>query len=100
MNDCRDPWLDWNRREAVTCGGKRGKNSMNEKVKMLLVCSWVEVKKVLLGYATLSYPANLTKQVHLPAPDPPYSPNPTGKLDPASPLTAAEASPVSGLLFD
>ena len=51
---------------------------------------------MLLSLSTLFYPANLTQQVHLLAPDP--LPRPHLEMDSISPLTAAEASPVSGLL--
>ena len=38
------------------------------------------------------HPAHPILRVHLLAPDPPYSPNPTGSLDPASPPTAVRST--------
>ena len=45
------------------------------------------------------YPAHPTLWMVVLAPDPPFQPNPTGKADPASRLTATEASPVKRLLL-
>ena len=56
---------------------------------------------LMLMLVNTSYPAHPTLRMHLLAPDPPFSPNPTGKLDPASPQDSCSRPAKSrGLLFD
>ena len=47
---------------------------------------------LVIDYYTL-YPAHPTLWMCRQAPDPPFVPNPTGKLDPVSPLAAARSQP-------